>query len=96
MAKYNEGELAMLIVRTGHAAAAARLEGNMEEFARLQTMREILSRIYEGAGTLKDDLELERLMQSPLQQIAKAGQGIAIAAGSVLLLYLMFFGGPRR
>lgn len=93
MAKYSESELARLITRTSHAAAAARNAGNMEEFERLDAMLAILSRIYEGAGTLKDDLELEKLMQSPLQQIAKAGQGIAVAAGALLLL--MFFGRRR-
>lgn len=94
MAKYNEGEVWRLLHSTAVAAAAARAEGNTAEYERLQAIREILSRIYEGAGTLKDDLELEKLMQSPLQQIAQAGQGIAIAAGALLLL--MFFSGQRR
>lgn len=88
MAKYNEAEVWRLLHSTAIAAAAAREAGNMEEFERLQAIREILSRIYEGAGTLKDDLELEKFLQSPLQQIAKAGQGIAMAAGGLLLLVL--------
>ncbi len=93
MAKYSESEVAKLLRETSHAAAAAREAGNTAEYERLRAMLDVLSRMYEGAGTLKDDLELEKMLQSPLQRIAQAGQGIAIAAGA--LIALSFFGRRR-
>jgi hypothetical protein len=83
---YGEGEVALLINRTSHEAAAARKAGDIATYEEKKALLEVLYRVYRGFGTALDDLEIERAIQSPLQQIAKAGKWVAIGAGALLLL----------
>ena len=75
-----------LILAASRAAAAARERGDMPEYYRQKVLLEALNRLYRGFGTTEDALELEKLQQSPMQQIAKAGKWVAIGAGALLLL----------
>lgn len=79
-------ELVPLMDAAARAASAARMRGDMEEYHRQKALLDLLSRLYRGFGTTEDMLELEKLQQSPLQQIAKAGKWVAIGAGALLLL----------
>lgn len=86
MARYSEKELARLLNTTSHEAAYAREAGDMEEYERLVALNELLFKVYRGAGTLKDDLEIEKQLRGPLQGIAQAGKWVAIAVGALILL----------
>jgi hypothetical protein len=79
-------DLIPLILAASRAAAAARGRGDWPEYEKQKALLESLNRLYRGFGTTEDALELERLQQSPLQQIAKAGKWVAIGAGALLLL----------
>lgn len=68
------------------AAVAARQRGDMDEYKRQKDRLEMLSRLYRGFGSTEDMLELEKMRQGPLQQIAEAGKWVAIGAGALLLL----------
>lgn len=83
-------DLVPLMRAASRAAAAARERGDWPEYERQKELLESLSALYRGFGTTEDALVLERLQQSPMQQIAKAGKWVAIGAGALLLLpYLM-------
>lgn len=94
MSRYNESELAKLINRTSHAAAAAREAGDLPEYQRLRALNEILFRVYRGAGTIKDDLEIAKHLKGPLQGIAAAGKWVAI--GVLALVALPYLQRARR
>lgn len=79
-------DLPPLMHAAAQAAAAARQRGDMEEYRRQKALVEALGRLYHGFGTTEDMLELEKLRESPLQQIARAGKWVAIGAGALLLL----------
>lgn len=79
-------DLPPLMHAAAQAASAARMRGDMEEYDRQKKLVEALGRLYHGFGTTEDMLEFEKLKQSPLQQIAKAGKWVAIGAGALLLL----------
>jgi hypothetical protein len=79
-------DLPPLMHAAAEAAAAARQRGDMEEYDRQKEWIDVLGRLYHGFGTTEDMLAFEKLKQSPLQQIAKAGKWVAIGAGALLLL----------
>jgi hypothetical protein len=79
-------DLVPLMQVASRAAAAARNRGDMAEYRRQKEILEALSRLYRGFGTTEDMLELEKMKQGPLQQIANAGKWVAIGAGALLLL----------
>lgn len=79
-------DLPPLMHAAAEAASAARQRGDMEEYYRQKELVEALGRLYHGFGTTEDLLALEKLQQSPLQQIASAGKWVAIGAGALLLL----------
>lgn len=79
-------DLVPLMDTAARAASAARMRGDMEEYRRQKDILEALSRLYRGFGTTEDMLELEKMRQGPLQQIANAGKWVAIGAGALLLL----------
>lgn len=86
-------DLVPLMRELSHAAARAREAGDVELYEELRGRLESISRIYEGVGTLEDQLELEQARKGFLGQIgavaegtAKLGTLVLVALGALVLL----------